>query len=228
MSGPIKTTFGAVAATQPKTKQKKRPAPFPIRLSPEEHAYLEHRAGNRPLGTYAREVLLGELHEILSAEQIDLSRLSAPVKKTLQNPRVLAIAFELLDNAHIQDFQELSVERLLFEHFRISARDGNSAEPPETFIGRFSSHAQEIINRVNRQKHEDKLIFESADFAGAPRYELSADLLALSEERFSKALSDRRQEAWYYHAHLARSVSDALPVGSGNPVWYHPTVLMFR
>ena len=59
MSGPIKTTFEAVAAAQSITKPK-RPAPFPIRLSPEERSYLEHRAGNRPLGTYAREVLLGD------------------------------------------------------------------------------------------------------------------------------------------------------------------------
>lgn len=131
-----------------------------------------------------------ELAEILSAKRIVPSTLSAPVKKTLRNPRVLAIAFELLDSAHIQDFQELSVERLLFEHIRKSARDGNSAEPPETFTGRLSEHAQEIINRVKQQKHEDKLIFASADFADAPRYELSADLLAVSEERFFTPLPE--------------------------------------
>jgi len=38
--------------------KRKRPAPFPIRLSPEERARLESEAGNRPLGTYIRAKLL--------------------------------------------------------------------------------------------------------------------------------------------------------------------------
>ncbi|MGB0696264.1 MAG: hypothetical protein ACPGOY_11485 [Rhodospirillaceae bacterium] len=40
----------------------KRPAPFSIRLSAEERAYLERKAGNRPLGGYIRKKLLGD-HE---------------------------------------------------------------------------------------------------------------------------------------------------------------------
>ncbi|OSQ46944.1 hypothetical protein [Thalassospira alkalitolerans] len=35
-----------------------RPAPFSIRLNPDERAYLERRAGKRPLGTYIRSRLL--------------------------------------------------------------------------------------------------------------------------------------------------------------------------
>ena len=40
-------------------RRAKRPAPFSIRLSAEERALLERKAGNKPLGTYAREELLG-------------------------------------------------------------------------------------------------------------------------------------------------------------------------
>lgn len=40
--------------------KKKRPAPFPIRLSAEERAFLEAKAGNKPLGAYIRDQLLGE------------------------------------------------------------------------------------------------------------------------------------------------------------------------
>lgn len=40
--------------------KRKRPAPFSIRLSEDERAYLERKAGNKPLGTYAREKLLGD------------------------------------------------------------------------------------------------------------------------------------------------------------------------
>jgi len=35
-----------------------RPAPFSIRLSAEERAYLERKAGNKPLGAYIRSRLL--------------------------------------------------------------------------------------------------------------------------------------------------------------------------
>ncbi|MEQ8602873.1 MAG: hypothetical protein RIB45_06110 [Marivibrio sp.] len=42
------------------TKKQKRPAPFSIRLSADERAYLERKAGNRPLGGYIRGKLLGD------------------------------------------------------------------------------------------------------------------------------------------------------------------------
>lgn len=35
-----------------------RPAPFSIRLTAEERAWLERKAGNKPLGTYIRDRLL--------------------------------------------------------------------------------------------------------------------------------------------------------------------------
>lgn len=38
----------------------KRPAPFSIRLSAEERAALERKAGQRPLGSYIRTKLLGD------------------------------------------------------------------------------------------------------------------------------------------------------------------------
>ncbi len=40
--------------------KKKAPAPFAIRFSDEERAYLEELAGNQPLGTYIRNQLLGD------------------------------------------------------------------------------------------------------------------------------------------------------------------------
>lgn len=40
--------------------KRQRPAPFSIRLSADERAYLERKAGARPLGGYIREKLLGE------------------------------------------------------------------------------------------------------------------------------------------------------------------------
>lgn len=40
--------------------KRQRPAPFSIRLSAEERAYLERKAGNRPLGAYIRSQLLDD------------------------------------------------------------------------------------------------------------------------------------------------------------------------
>lgn len=71
MTGSIKVTYGKAAAAAPsiakpprdtgrKCQKKKRPAPFPVRLSNDERAILEARAGSRPLGAYIRETLLGD------------------------------------------------------------------------------------------------------------------------------------------------------------------------
>ena len=58
LSAPEQFTAAAAGPSKPKTRQ--RPAPFPIRLSPDERAYLEGKAGNRPLGAYIRSELLGD------------------------------------------------------------------------------------------------------------------------------------------------------------------------
>ncbi len=56
MSSSIKQTFDQSADP----KKHKRPAPFSIRLSAEERASLERKAGSRPLGRYIRAKLLGD------------------------------------------------------------------------------------------------------------------------------------------------------------------------
>lgn len=60
MSLSVPDQFSAAAAGPSKPKTRQRPAPFPIRLSPDERAYLEGKAGNRPLGAYIRSALLGD------------------------------------------------------------------------------------------------------------------------------------------------------------------------
>jgi len=53
-----KNDFKAVAAPPPTPREKA--APFSIRLTPSEKAYLTQKAGSRPLGAYIREELLGK------------------------------------------------------------------------------------------------------------------------------------------------------------------------
>lgn len=58
MSLSASESFTGASANPTKRRQRKRPAPFPIRLNPEERAYLEDKAGGRPLGAYIRAKLL--------------------------------------------------------------------------------------------------------------------------------------------------------------------------
>lgn len=131
----------------------------------------------------------GELREILSERGIDHSKLAASVFEFLRNPRILGIAFELLDNVEIETFTELTVERLLFEHIRIGAREGNSPEPADQFAKRLAEHAGEIVARVRQQQHEDRLIFEQTVGQGQG-YELTPELLAVTAEHFFQPLAD--------------------------------------
>lgn len=132
-----------------------------------------------------------ELRAILTARGIDPGKLASAVFDRLRNPRILAIAFSLLDNVEIEAFTELTVERLLFEHIRIGAREGNASEPVDQFVKRLADHAQEIIDRIHAQQHDDRLVFEQVVGEGR-RYELSADLLAVTAEHFFLPLQEDR------------------------------------
>lgn len=55
----LSTQFNQVSGAAD-LKKKKAPAPFAIRFSVEERAYLEECAGNKPLGTFIRECVLGD------------------------------------------------------------------------------------------------------------------------------------------------------------------------
>lgn len=75
MSGPqkprnwLRNSFQGRAKPPSAPSRKKRPAPFCIRLTPDERAYLERQARNRPLGTYIRDRLLGERAEKRRAQR---------------------------------------------------------------------------------------------------------------------------------------------------------------
>ena len=136
------------------------------------------------------EWTLDELRQLLSDRGIKHANVSPVVTKTLRNPRLLSIAFELLDNTQIENFSELSVERLLFEQIRMSAKDNSNVEHPDQFIKRLSLHAKEILNRVKEQKHEDRLVFECGTSLNPNTYNLSDDLLAVIEGRFFHPLPE--------------------------------------
>tara|TARA_R110000868_G_scaffold352856_2_gene614101 strand:- start:187 stop:4839 length:4653 start_codon:yes stop_codon:yes gene_type:complete len=128
------------------------------------------------------------LKEILRAEGVNPEDIKSAVLARLCNPRILGIAFELKDSVQIQDFAELSVERLLFEHIRIGQRDGTPPESREDFAKRLAEHAQEILNRACAQSGEH-LLFDRAR-QGDNGYALTAELLAVAGENFFKPLPE--------------------------------------
>ena len=56
----VRASFRQAADTALPKSSAKRPTPFSLRLTADERAYLEAKAGNRPLGAYIRAQLLGD------------------------------------------------------------------------------------------------------------------------------------------------------------------------
>ena len=56
-------SFQKVSCAAPQPGRKKPPSPFSFRLSEEERATLIQQAGNKPLGAYIRDRLLGDKAE---------------------------------------------------------------------------------------------------------------------------------------------------------------------
>lgn len=128
-----------------------------------------------------------ELAKILSEKDIPTSDLSSSVKDTLINPRVLGIAFELLELGSINSFKELSISRLMFEHIRAGEHYGDTSLTASQFSKKLSQHAQEIIDRVKSESSDDKLVFE---ISGERHFELEDGLLAVISERYFSVLTD--------------------------------------
>lgn len=55
--------FNNQSSAQRGKKKAKETKPFPIRFTEDERAYLEEKAGRRPLGAYCREILLANYTE---------------------------------------------------------------------------------------------------------------------------------------------------------------------
>lgn len=131
-----------------------------------------------------------ELKSILQQNGVPHSNLKPRVIRTLRNPRVLGIAFDLRESGSIQNFDELSIERLLFEHIRKSSRDQTTSEDPLVFTKRLSAHARDVLVRVSSQQSNDTRVFESADLGSENTFALTQKLLAVSEGRFFHTLPD--------------------------------------
>jgi hypothetical protein len=125
-----------------------------------------------------------ELDAVLARHQIDPAVVAGPVKRSLRNPRILGIALELLGNGQILAAEELSIERLLFEHLRSHQTGASPAETPRGFARVLADHARAVRERITQQVTADQLVFDSYDAASVPAPDLPRDLLPVMQERF--------------------------------------------
>jgi len=100
-----------------------------------------------------------ELDRLLSLKGIAPAKLSPAVADSLKNPRIFAVASRLLDTRQIEQIEELSVSRLLFEHLRSS--DPGVAAPPAEFVRHVRDHAEVIVKRLQKQEAGDLTIFDA-------------------------------------------------------------------
>ncbi|WDZ79057.1 hypothetical protein PWG15_26590 (plasmid) [Ensifer adhaerens] len=131
-----------------------------------------------------------ERDRILKHRKIPVNSLKPAVAAFLRNPRILSIALEVFGH-EIAAFEELSVDRLLFEHIMAGVRHDYGNDPVE-FVAHLRSHARELLNRATAQNKDDLHIFESSVPAvadgrffhpveGEPRkYQLRDDGLSLA------------------------------------------------
>jgi len=108
-----------------------------------------------------------ELKDILEARGIKSDVLAADVFDFLRNPRILGIAVELLDAKEIERIDELTVERLLFEHILRHDRDAMTGLSARQFAKELQTHAEQMLERLSKQERDDLTIFDLDKNLGA-------------------------------------------------------------
>ena len=114
-------------------------------------AYFRERVRRRLIASVQEidvpEWSVAERDEILARHKISGDELHAHVAQSLKNPRLLSIALTLFQARQIEDLNELSSGRLLFEHIRASERDSPTPQPTDEFVAKLREHASKILAR---------------------------------------------------------------------------------
>lgn len=148
----------------------------------------------RQLRVPCRKIAVGsfseaELRAVLARRGIAMSEI-AHVRHSLENPRILGIALELLDSRRIREARELTIDRLLFEHLRASQSEPAASSTPVQFKRVLADHARAIRHRISNEVADDRLVFDVHDHAEIPRYDIPRDLLPVVQERFFESLEE--------------------------------------
>ena len=96
-----------------------------------------------------------ELEEILTSLDIKGNTLNPDVFNTLRNPRILEIAVRLLDAQSIENINELSVDRLLFEHVRQSDQTRATPLSGLEFTKTLQELAEAIVGKLKIEQLDD-------------------------------------------------------------------------
>lgn len=100
-----------------------------------------------------------ERDQILKRRNVPLNKLNQSVAEFLRNPRLLSIALEVFGD-DIAAFEELNVERLLFEHIMAGVKE-DFGEHPVDFIAHLQGQAKTLLERATAQVRDDLRIFDS-------------------------------------------------------------------
>jgi hypothetical protein len=128
-----------------------------------------------------------ELGQLLSARGIDAKKLTPGVANFLKNPRIFAVASRLLDMRQIEQIEELSVSRLLFEHLW-STDPGVAVSSPAQFVHHVRDHANLILKRLREQKVDDLTIFDPSEASNQAGSTWNEQFDAVSAGRFFEQL----------------------------------------
>ncbi|MFJ4257503.1 hypothetical protein ACIP01_11250 [Pseudomonas monteilii] len=100
-----------------------------------------------------------ELDNLLKDHGASISDLNSDVVRSLRNPRIFGIAIKLFNSKQITEFNELSINRLLFEHIRNGAVESSRVSDTQ-FKADICAHAESIVQRLNDQQLVDINEFE--------------------------------------------------------------------
>ena len=172
-------------------------------------AFFRDRLGARLVSAVEQTIVpewsKDELERLLSAKGLTLAKLSPAVAASLKNPRLFSIASQLLDAHQIEQIEELSVSRLLFEHIRSS--DPGLPVTPTEFARHVRDHADVIVNRLRKQDTQDLTIFGGITAGDQPGSTWSSQFDAVSAGRFFETVEGEPT--------LYRLKEDGLPLALG-------------
>ncbi|PAU72431.1 hypothetical protein [Vreelandella alkaliphila] len=120
-----------------------------------------------------------ERDSILRKHLVPLNKLNPSVAEFLRNPRILSIAIEVFGD-DVAIFEELSIERLLFEHIMAGIKEDFGDDPIE-FVAHLRGQAKELLMRATSQVKDDLRIFDS-------------EIPAVAEGRFYSAVHGEPQK----------------------------------
>lgn len=137
---------------------------------------IAHGLAFRPKTFEVPEWSHPERDELLKHYGIALDWLDQKTLKTLENPRLLAVAVGTLPHRDASAWKGLTTDRLLMEHLRASQRENYEDETFGQLTNRLSDHATEVLKRVQALQNE-------------PPQNFQADSAAVIETRFFRPLA---------------------------------------